>query len=336
MVRTGLAVSLLVLVLAGTVSADGLALEIGIPELTQCAPANLTAQITNDTTFPVLLERIAVPAAGATHDWTHQVYGSVTYDEGSNTFRHDRMAQQAAPLRSAQALLPPGGRLQCAMPVTLPEPGQVEVVVSVSYHVISSDDLARCLYLPGEVTDARAVYKPAGLETLKAFAGSRPLSADLATRELPEPSTAEVKVTLTVREPALPLEQALSRVAVIAQQYDTARERWLFETRTGILVVGREGTEYLPGLDIEAHAFIGSSGDSVSFWLAPESLPEAARAAVGERLARYKPEEAMGLHFEVPAAAVPALASDLARLGLRVTVGDFQLTPALTIRPAER
>ncbi len=317
--------------------ADGkVTLEATASGLTQSAPANLAVRVINGTRFPVVLDRLSIAPTGSVFDWSEQVYGSLRYDEQTNTFVHNRMAQEACTLRSGRAIIAPAGEIRCAVSFVLTDVGSVELVLRLSYYVVSSDAIASRIYLPRSVSPLRGEYGPARLQELKEPGGRAPGDVWFVGRDLPGPKALEAKLTVSVAEAKLPLAEALARIAVTAQEYDAAKERWLLDTNAGLWVVDRERTEFFPGLSTRVYQFAAAAGESVRFWVPLETLPEEARGELQRLIEPRQPEEMMGLHFSVPAAELPAFAAAARKLGLQVVVSDFQLSPVLSVRAAER
>jgi len=332
--RTLWVVAALSLGLGAQAFAEGkVTLEVTAPGVTQSAPADLTVRVANGTGFPIVLDRLSIPATGPVFDWSEQAYGSLSYDEQANAFIHNRMAQQACRLRSGRAILAPGAEGQWAVPFVLTDAGNTHLLVRLSYYTVDSDALASRIYLPRTVSPIKGEYKPARLQDLTDLAAQPLGGIQFVTRDLPKPRTVEAKLTVRVTEAKLPLDQALARIAVTAQQYDSAKERWLLDTKVGLWVVDPGKADFLPGLGGNAYRFAAAAGESVRFWVPIETLPEEVRSGLRLLIGPRQPEEMMGLHFAVPAAEVPAFAAAVHQLGLQVVVSDFQLKPVLSVRP---
>jgi hypothetical protein len=162
------------------------------------------------------------------------------------------------------------------------------------------------------------------------------LPALFATRDLPQPRQVKAQATVHVKEAEFPLREAMHQVSITSHEYVADSKTWLLDTEIGLWVVTRHRAEFVPGLGAEEQRFIDDSDETVPFWFLLETLPEGTRAEVKERIAKYEPEEGMGIHFDVAVADVRALAAELTKLGLRLELSDFQLTPVLAIRPIER
>jgi hypothetical protein len=331
------AMLLLVVCLHSSVlAADAVELSVTVGQVRQHEATHVGIEIVNQGQHPVLLHSIRVLEADATYTWEEQVYGSLSYSEGDDAFIHNRMAQMASQLKLGPALVRPGASAQHAMPLTLDESGPGELTVVLSYNVIDSDKLAARIYVSRDTSPLEARYTPATLKELSELGAPGPvggLSTLFVTRDLPRPRQAKTRVALTVAEAEFPLQEALQRVAVTAHEYDAESEAWWLDTRGGMWIVTRQGAEFVPGLGAKEQRFIDDTEESVPFWFLMESLPEDVRDEVEKRIARYEPEEGMGVHLDVPTGDVRALAAEVAGLGLRLELSDFQLTPMLSIRP---
>ncbi len=323
---------------AWALAADVVEVSVRGGEVTQHEATHLGIDITNGSQHPILLDRIEMPGTGAAYTWQEQVYGSLSYSEGDDLFIHNRMAQMASQLKLSSAIVPPNVSVHHAMPLTVDESGPLELTVVLSYNPINSDKLAARIYLPRDTSPLEARYTPATLRELaelRAPGSVSGLPLHFATRDLSGPRQVRARITVTVKEAEFPLQEAMQRVSVTSHEYDADTNTWLLDTRNGMWAVARDRAEFVPGLGSKEHRFIADSGDTVPFWFLLENLPEGVRDEVKERIAGYEPEEGMGLHFDVPAGDVPGMASDLTKLGLRLELSDFQLTPVLAIRPIE-
>lgn len=306
--------------------------------VTQHEPTRLAVEIANPTKHPVLLDSLRIGEAGAAYTWEEQVYGSLSYSQADDAFTHNQMAQMASQLKLGSAIVAPGATAHHTLPLTLDESGPVELVVVLSYSAIDSDTLAAHIYLPRSTSALEEEYRPATFSELAEVGtpgsvGGLPLH--LVARDLPRPRQVKTRIAVTVKEAEFPLEEAMRRVSVTSHEYDAQSRTWLLDTTSGLWLVTPEGAEFLPGLGAKEHRFVAESGGTVPFWFLLESLPEGLQPAVRERIARYEPEEAMGVRFDVPAGDVPGVAAELAKQGLRVELADFQLTPMLAIRPID-
>ena len=321
--------------LVGGVLAAEVTVDVGLPEVMQHVRTNVHIQIVNHMQAPVLLERVRIEPDGAASDWRREVLGSIRYDEATNTFSHNRMAQMASVLRRSAALLIPGAGANVAVPLLVTETGPAELTAVVSYHVIASEEMAGCIYLPAESSPLAATFTPATLKRLSDAPSPGEIGApvfEFATRNLPEAKEARAKAAFEVKATQFPLEEAMGQVRVVRHEYDRATGTWLLDTETGMWAVTGKSVLFYPAMGAEEYHFVGGSRDSVRFWVLPESLPEGVVSEVQELVAKFEPEEAMGLHFQVPAKEVPALGASLTRLGLRLLLSNFQLTPVLSIR----
>ena len=313
-------------------AAERVAVSVAEPEVTQHEATHLGIRIENRTKHAVVLDMVRIEEIDVAYGWVEQVYGSLSYSEGDDSFRHNGMAQMASAFKLGSALVAPGGQAQYAMPLTLDESGPVELTVILSYYVIDSDALAGSIYLLREASALEVKYGPATAEELARPESAGALPEHFVTRDLPRPKQTRAKVALTVKEAAFPLEDAMQRVAVVAHEFDAANDKWLLDTAAGMWVVTGDSAQFHPGLGAGEYRFVAESGDMVPFWFLLENLREAVRSRVKERIARYEPQEGMGVRFDVPSAEVPALAAELQKMGLRLELGDFQLTPMLAVR----
>ncbi len=319
-------------------AADAVELSAAVGEVRQHEATHLGIEISNRGQHPVLLGSVRVAETDAGYTWEEQVYGSLSYNQGDDVFIHNQITQIASQLKLGSAIVPPGGKANHTLPLTLDESGRAELAVMLSYNVIDSDALAAHIYLPRSTPAWVTEYSPATLSEVAEVgtpgsAGGFPLH--LVTRDLPRPRQVKTRIALTVAEAEFPLQEAMQRIAVTSHAYDAESEAWWLDTRGGMWIVTRHGAEFVAGLGAEEQRFIDDREEAVPFWFLLESLPEDTRDEVKERIARYEPEEGMGLHFGVPTGDVRALAAELAHLGLRLELSDFQLTPVLSIRAIE-
>lgn len=334
----------MVLVLAVCLSSSALAadvvdLSVAVAEVRQHEATHVGIDIANRGEHPVLLDSVRIAEVGAAYTWEERVYGSLNYSERDDAFIHNRMAQMASQLKVGSAIVPPGAEAHHALPLTLDESGDIELAVVLSYVLVDSDEVASRIYLPRSTNPLEARYRPATLKQLAGIGAPGSVGEPpglFVTRDLPEPKQVRARTTVTVKEAEFPLREAMQQVSITSHEYHAESKTWLLETESGLWVVSRDRAEFIPGLGAKEQRFIDDSGDGVPFWFLLESLPEGTRAEVRKRIAQYEPEEGMGTHFDVAAAEVRGLAAELTKLGLRLELSDFQLTPVLSIRPIER
>lgn len=327
------------LCVVGGVLAAEVTVGVDLPEVMQHVRTNVRVHIVNQTQAPVLLERVRIEPDGAVRDWSREVLGRIRYDEATNRFSHDRMVQMASVLRRSAALLIPGAGADVAVPLLVTETGPVELTAVVSYHVIESEEMAGCIYLPAESSPLAATFTPASLKRLSEALSPGEIGApvfEFATRNLPEAKEARAKAAFEVKATEFPLEEAMGQVRVVRHEYDRSIGTWLLDAETGMWAVTRKSVLFYAGMGAEEYRFVGGSRDAVPFWVLPESLPEGVVSEVRKLVAKFEPEEAMGLHFQVPAKEVPVLGARLTSLGLRLLLSNFQLTPVLSIREIKR
>ncbi len=291
--------------------------------------------VTNISEGPVVLERAQawVGRASAHYQWRERVYGSVYYDEETDAYYLNEMAQmEALAANWSTGLLLPGETAHCAMGLQLLQSGELQSGCELVYYAQTFEEMAPQIYLERERDAFEVTYGPASVEELKAFAATDEVRlGPRVVIQRPDGDALVASAGIVVRVASAPFtpEQAMGKAGLQTDRYAYSEKRkaWLLEAPEAVVLVTPRGVRTYAGCTLAVWQFVEASEDRVYFWYLADD--EALHALFGayDFLAEW------GYHAYVPRRAALPLIARAHRAGYLSHMSEFQFIPCVSFEP---